>query len=267
MPAASPTPASFCRCSDGRPVNRLAPRCRNRSSQLGDRFKSTSSVTAGPGELRLPPHAKPRRAGPRRCPRPPNRIFAEDLFIAATGRHQGNDGSDGDTHAAEARSNVDQYERAVKPRSSTATWCGWLNTACTAVVREQAEEQEARSLHLNDLVTDRVPDQIAQRTEVQLAHQVRAMRLDGLDADIECGRRFLVTLAFGQELDELSFSRGHGCVRRPRILFLRSPDVVVENEFGDLRRQKWLVQPQAVDRCDQAFAGIGLKIISASGGS
>jgi len=45
------------------------PCCASRSTQLGDRFMSTSSFTAGSGELQLPPPATRRRTRPARCPR------------------------------------------------------------------------------------------------------------------------------------------------------------------------------------------------------
>src|SRR6266545_1706464 len=45
------------------------PCCASRPTQLGDRFMSTSSFTAGAAELRLPPPAKRHRTRPRRCPR------------------------------------------------------------------------------------------------------------------------------------------------------------------------------------------------------
>ncbi len=49
---------------------RTSNSCRvRRVTQLGDRFMSTSSFTAGSRELRLPPLATRRRTRPQRCPR------------------------------------------------------------------------------------------------------------------------------------------------------------------------------------------------------
>ena len=86
--------------TSGQPRTRDAPA---ESTQLGDRFMSTSSFTAGAAELRLPLPARRRRTGPRRCPRLPGRDIAENLVARAAGGNEPDHRADRDTHAPDAR--------------------------------------------------------------------------------------------------------------------------------------------------------------------
>ena len=61
-------------------------------------------------------------------------------------------------------------------------------------------------LRLDHLVADCVAHELADRVQVELAHQVGAMRLGGLDADVQRHRHFLVALALGEQLHDLALA-------------------------------------------------------------
>ena len=61
---------------------------------------------------------------------------------------------------------------------------------------------------MDDLVADGIVNDLAQRMQAQLVHDVGAVGLDGLDGDIQRGSHFLVGLSFRQKLDDFPFSRG-----------------------------------------------------------
>src|SRR5580692_8481755 len=61
---------------------------------------------------------------------------------------------------------------------------------------------------LNDAGADGIAGEPGGVMDVELLHEMFAMLLDGLDADAEFDRRFLVGLAFGDELQHFHLARG-----------------------------------------------------------
>ena len=61
-------------------------------------------------------------------------------------------------------------------------------------------------LCLDELVPDCVAHQVRGRPQLQLAHGAGAMRLDGLDADAQPLRDFLVDAPFGDLLDDFALA-------------------------------------------------------------
>src|SRR6266487_2850871 len=82
----------------------------------------------------------------------------------------------------------------------------------------------AFGLRLHDVIADRVAHEIADRAEMQLSHEVRAVRLDRFHADPECRRRLLVALPFSDQCPAQSSWRSFTgrvafrtlCTPRPR---------------------------------------------------
>src|SRR5258708_16341961 len=74
------------------------------------------------------------------------------------------------------------------------------------VVLCRAGARRSRS-RLDDLVANRVTHEIADRIQAQLAHDVGAVRFDGLHADAQARRGFLVASAFREQLDDFTFAR------------------------------------------------------------
>ena len=62
-------------------------------------------------------------------------------------------------------------------------------------------------LDLDNLVPDGKIDEIAQRMEIQLAHETRSMSLHRSHAEIESNRDVLVRFAFRQQLQDLLLTR------------------------------------------------------------
>src|ERR1700677_4442991 len=61
---------------------------------------------------------------------------------------------------------------------------------------------------LDDSRTDGVAGEAGGVVDVELLHEVLAVLLDGLDADAEFGRGFLVRPALGDELEHFHLARG-----------------------------------------------------------
>ena len=64
---------------------------------------------------------------------------------------------------------------------------------------------------LDDACADGVTRESGGVVDVEFFHEMFAMLLDGLDADTEFGRSFLVGLAFGDQLQHFHFARGLLC--------------------------------------------------------
>src|SRR3981081_2929411 len=86
---------------------------------------------------------------------------------------------------------------------------------------------------LHDSVADRIAHEIADRAEMQLSHDVRAVGLDRLHADTERQRRLFVTLSFSDELKDLALAGSHGDWREVVAHGGPMSDIAVQHEFGD----------------------------------
>ena len=75
-------------------------------------------------------------------------------------------------------------------------------------IRNGRRRSESSGSGLGDLVADGVADDVGGGVEVELAHQVGAVRIGGLDADAEHLGNFLGGLALGDELDDLALAWG-----------------------------------------------------------
>src|SRR5215218_2282402 len=64
------------------------------------------------------------------------------------------------------------------------------------------------ALWLNDVITDRKPNDIGKGGQCELAHDRRPMRLNGFDAQVQTRRDSFVTVAFRQQLNDLTLARG-----------------------------------------------------------
>src|SRR5882762_9503704 len=108
---------------------------------------------------------------------------------------------------------------------------------------------------LDELAPDRKAYDVSHRAEMQFSHDVRAVRVDSLHADAERRSRLLAALPFSDESNDLALARGdvsRRWARRHVVLGgVSAPDVVVEHEFGDGRREKRLVLSKALDTRDQ----------------
>src|SRR5579864_2728542 len=62
----------------------------------------------------------------------------------------------------------------------------------------------ATASRLDNLISDGVADELADRVQLQLAHDVSAVRFRCLHADAQGYRDFLAALAFGQQLDNFA---------------------------------------------------------------
>ena len=58
----------------------------------------------------------------------------------------------------------------------------------------------------DDVVANGVAYETNDRRQLQLLHDVMSVGLCRLDADVECGRNVLVTLAFGEELNDFTLT-------------------------------------------------------------
>ena len=88
-------------------------------------------------------------------------------------------------------------------------------------------------LRLDKVVADRVAHEIADRAEMQLSHDVRAVGLDSLDADPERRRRPFVTLPLSDELNNLAFAGRQTDWREFVLRAVSTSDVIVQHEFCD----------------------------------
>jgi hypothetical protein len=62
---------------------------------------------------------------------------------------------------------------------------------------------------LNDMVTQRVAYQVSDVVQLQLAHHIGAVCVDGLKAETQGGSDFSAPVALCEELNDFPFSRGH----------------------------------------------------------
>lgn len=85
------------------------------------------------------------------------------------------------------------------------------------------------------------------------------MRLNCLDAHAEDDRRFLVGVAFGDQLNDFALTRRHDVLDRLIVVGIRSADITVQNELGNLWCQKRLVPAEAANGGDQTLIGFDFK--------
>ena len=134
-------------------------------------------------------------------------------------------------------------------------------------VPERQPRIETR-LRLNDIVANGVADQFADGMAIETAHDVGAMGLSGLDAEVEGDGDFLAALAFGEELNDLALAGSETLTRRLRVdLGGFLIEIAVQNHLGDAGSKKGLVATDGVDRADQVAAGIALEEVSAGTGA
>src|SRR6266487_4236928 len=84
----------------------------------------------------------------------------------------------------------------------------------------------AFGLRLHDVIADRVAHEIADRAEMQLSHEVRAVRLDRFHADPECRRRLLVALPFSDQLNDLALAGRHAAWREIVLRAVATPETL-----------------------------------------
>lgn len=66
--------------------------------------------------------------------------------------------------------------------------------------------QRARSSRLDNLVTHSVANELADGMNLELSHDIRAMRFRRLHTDAQSGCDFLARLAFGKKLNDFAFA-------------------------------------------------------------
>ena len=126
---------------------------------------------------------------------------------------------------------------------------------------DSSEQRAARGaglgLRLDDPVADRVADESCGGRQVELAHDRRAMRLHGLEADVENVGDLLVGVTFGDQLHHAAsrLVRGRSLPGRPR-------QKRIQQGLGDLGREERLVRGERFDGADQVALGVRFEQIA-----
>ncbi len=102
-----------------------------------------------------------------------------------------------------------------------------------AMTRARRSVRAAFGSRLHDLIADRVAHEIADRAEMQLSHEVRAVGLDRLHADPECRRRLFATMPFSDELNDLALAGRHIHWREIALRAVCTSDIVVQYEISN----------------------------------
>src|SRR5262245_26443720 len=91
------------------------------------------------------------------------------------------------------------------------------------VPRSDSDRGQGRTGRLNqvrdldDLFLDRVLDQLRLIVNVQLAHQVELVRLDGFHTEVEIAGDFFDRIALGQHFEDFALARGQGGETRKTV--------------------------------------------------
>ena len=110
----------------------------------------------------------------------------------------------------------------------------------------------AARLHVDDLVSDGVPYQIGQRTELHFSHDVAAMRFGSLHADSQLAGHFLVAATLGEELNDLALTSRQS--RHRVVTGGVVPQIAVQDELRDLRREEGSALDERLHGTDECTA-------------
>lgn len=114
-------------------------------------------------------------------------------------------------------------------------------------------------LSLDDLITDRVAHEFADRVKFQLAHDVGAMCFRGLDANAQGYGNFLAALPFGQQLHDFALSRSQAAAQDGHVVGhgVLLAEAVQEHIRGAGGEERAVIA-QGFDGSDQIAVGVGL---------
>jgi hypothetical protein len=77
-------------------------------------------------------------------------------------------------------------------------------------------------LSLDNRVTDSIPDEVTERVEIELAHDIGSVRFHGLDGNIQRDS-YLITLSFREQLDNFALPGSQGPTDRSEFLLSDAP--------------------------------------------
>src|SRR5262249_56809064 len=89
----------------------------------------------------------------------------------------------------------------------------------------------------------RAPDQLGERVDVHLRHDVRPVHLDGLRTQPELERDLLVRLAGDHEMEHLALSRGE---RREPLARVLAPRAYLARVAIELERLAYAIQHELI---------------------
>ena len=130
------------------------------------------------------------------------------------------------------------------------TMRGYLITRC---VNPYGGSGNQALFGLDDLFANSKARQIGDRVEVELIHDAFAVSFDGFDGNVEAGGDILGGVSFGDELKDLSFTRG--------LQFRRTAggrgeiDIVADEHTGNSAAEIYLAAHDGANSRNQFFEG------------
>src|SRR5216683_2714042 len=98
-------------------------------------------------------------------------------------------------------------------------------------------ESDNPLVDLDDSVPHRIEREVGDRMQVELAHEVGAVSLCGLDAEAESGSDLLSSLTLRDQLNYLPFPRGQH-ILAGRVTFFMRAQVAIEHHLSDFGSEK-----------------------------
>src|ERR1700686_2344316 len=119
-------------------------------------------------------------------------------------------------------------------------------------------------LSFNNLVSNGVAHELAHRVQLELAHDVGAMRLRSLYTNTESHRNFFATLSFGQQLHNFAFSGSEPAaedshVIRDGILLAKA----IQQHVRGARSEERTTVAESLDSGNQVAVGVRLHNVGA----